>query len=282
MPKLANTNHELFAREFVRVRDASEACAKTFGKRKGPASAVHAHELLARPEVAARVRELTDRMLKASDITMQRVMLELGRVAFGDIRGAFDEHGQLKPIHELDDDTAACISGIEVEERPAEVVIDNESGAIRTVVPKVKKLKRYDKNPALGLLAKHFKIVGDEGDGTNALASALADRLQEARRRLATTQVRLVNSETPGEGESIPRAEGAIPPVAETATQTNTGIEGEEAAEQKLVPTNQHSFAVSPAHENEISKNLHLTPQENGIVQNPTNPAPGDDDERLW
>ncbi len=35
------------------------------------------------------------------------------------------------------------------------------------------------------LLAKHYKIVGDEGDGVNALASALADRLKMARNRVA-------------------------------------------------------------------------------------------------
>ena len=47
------------------------------------------------------------------------------------------------------------------------------------------KIKRYDKNPALSILARHFKIVDNEGDGLNALANVLAERLQDARRRVA-------------------------------------------------------------------------------------------------
>ena len=37
--------------------------------------------------------------------------------------------------------------------------------------------------PALTLFAKHFKLVDTEGEGVNALAAALADRLQAGRRR---------------------------------------------------------------------------------------------------
>ena len=46
-----------------------------------------------------------------------------------------------------------------------------------------KKVKRGDKLGALTLLAKHFKLVSDN-DGVNALAGALADRLNAAKQRV--------------------------------------------------------------------------------------------------
>ena len=97
-----------------------------------------------------------------------------------------------------DDDAAAAVSQIESEEHTAfkkELRIDlvtgeqeldeNGNPIVDTVVVKTytRKVRRFDKNPALNTLAKHFKLVGDEGDGVNALASALADRLQSARKR---------------------------------------------------------------------------------------------------
>lgn len=119
--------------------------------------------------------------------------MEIGRVAFGDIRGIVDESGRLKPLAELDDDTAACVSGIEVETRFERdgVELDLVTGEAkpRFVSVQTAKVRRYDKNPALGLLARHFKLVGDEGDGLNAIANALAARLQEARKRIESQPV---------------------------------------------------------------------------------------------
>ena len=48
--------------------------------------------------------------LKAADITAQRVLLELARVGFSDIRKIVDADGRLKALIDLDDDTAAARS----------------------------------------------------------------------------------------------------------------------------------------------------------------------------
>lgn len=105
------------------------------------------------------------------------------------MRGIVDESGRLKPIRELDDDTAATIAGVEVETRyerdGTEIDLATGEEKPRFVAVQTAKVKRYDKNPALSILARHFKIVDSEGDGLNALANVLADRLQEARRRTA-------------------------------------------------------------------------------------------------
>lgn len=123
------------------------------------------------PAVQAAVTELRSASLTAAQITATRVMLELGRVAFFDPRKLYDHStGDMVPIHELGHDTAAAISSIKTD-KFGEVTV-----------------KTADKMSALGLLARHFKLVGDEGDGVNALASALADRLNTAKRRVEPVQ----------------------------------------------------------------------------------------------
>jgi phage terminase small subunit len=191
MPRLSNEQHETFARLYV---NGVAGQTKYHGGRAAFAAGyepTHATKLLDRPEVLARIQELNDAMLTNADITAQRVMLELGRVAFGDVRKVYAPDGTLIPIHELDDDAAAVVAGFEHEEITKNVkgqkVLDLVTGEMVDAVIQVRtrttKVKRYDKNPALTTLAKHFKLVGDEGDGVNALASALADRLNNAHKR---------------------------------------------------------------------------------------------------
>jgi phage terminase small subunit len=181
MSKLSSEQYEAFARNYVQhwsLRQAAEACGYN------PA---HGRRVLELPEVAARVRELNEMTLKAADITAARVMLELARVAFSDIRRIYDAEGRLLPIHEFDADAAASIAGLETEERMerdgTEVDLATGEEKPRFIKVRTHKVKRFSKDAALTTLAKHFKIVGDEGDGVNALASALADRLKTARKR---------------------------------------------------------------------------------------------------
>lgn len=126
--------------------------------------------------VVQRAKEIIRTKFAEGGISSQRTMIELARVAFASAKDIFDKEGNLIPVHELSDDAAATIAGIDVEAR-----WEGEGNDAKLVT--VKKIRRADKMVALGILAKHFKIVGDEGDGVNALASALADRLKNARRR---------------------------------------------------------------------------------------------------
>lgn len=185
MARLSTEQHERFVRRYCQHYNAAKA-AREAGFVEG-----YAPELMQREDIKARLVELTEGMLKPGDITAQRVMLELGRVAFADVRQVFREDGSLIPIHELDDDAAAAIAGIEHEthskSRKGKQVLNLATGEMEdeVIVTTVRtaKIKRFNKDAALGTLAKHFKLIGDEGDGVNALASALADRLKTARKR---------------------------------------------------------------------------------------------------
>ncbi len=50
---------------------------------------------------------------KRLDLTAEQVLRELARIGFSDIRSLFDEQGVLRPIHTLDEQTAAMMSSLE-------------------------------------------------------------------------------------------------------------------------------------------------------------------------
>jgi phage terminase small subunit len=172
MPALENPALELFAHEYANGATLSRAAslAKINAKTR-------THDLLKRPDVQTRIRELNAHQLANINVNAERVKRELARIAFADVRDLYDNEGNLIPPHLMDDDTAATISSIDVEVRW-------EGRGDAAVPVTTKKIRRTDKMAALALLARHFKVVGDESDGVNALASALADRLKSARRRV--------------------------------------------------------------------------------------------------
>ncbi len=179
MAALKHAKHERFCREWVIDHNgmrAASAAGYAAGRLKQTA-----YELLQRPDVAARVAELDSKLLAKADITAERVMLELARLAFADVRGLYDEKGELRPVHELDDDTAASIAGIEVD-----TVTTTSGPAGKKVTRKVltAKVRRYEKAGALRVLAQHFKIVGNDIDEAVGAAMAVAERMAKAKARL--------------------------------------------------------------------------------------------------
>lgn len=181
MPVLKDPRQEMWAQAYAAECNSLRA-AKALKQKYTDASANMTNKIQKHPQVKARVHEIIKTRFDAVDITAKRVMTELARVAFASAKDIFDERGELIPVHELSDDAAATITGIDVEIRRQGKGPDAELSV-------TKKVRRADKMAALGILAKHFKIVGDEGDGVNALASALADRLKAARSRVVPQDV---------------------------------------------------------------------------------------------
>jgi len=184
---LENRAHELFAQEYAKHHSSRKA-AMAIGLHPNGGN-----RLLQRPEIQKRVDQLADMAFSKENITAFRVIRELARIAFADPRGLTDEHGCYLPLHELDDDTAAVIAGVKVaieggkrgKLKRGHAEEGNEEETELTVV---KDYKMVGKTEALITLAKHFKLIGDEADGANALANALADRLNAAKRREQAAQ----------------------------------------------------------------------------------------------
>lgn len=117
--------------------------------------------LLSNAMVAAAVAEKTQQQLAKADITAERVLQEIGRLAFSDVRTLFDANGKIKPLHTLSADEAACIAGLEVIIKNAEA----GDGHMDTV----HKIKVWDKSKNLEMLAKHFALLTEKIEHSGGL-----------------------------------------------------------------------------------------------------------------
>lgn len=133
--------------------NASKA-AVSAGYAKKSAS-VEGTRLLANAKVAAAVAKKTAKTMDKLEITAERVLGEIAKLAFFDPRKLFEADGSPKPIHELDDNTAASVAGLEVNE-----LFEGE-GDQKHAYGLVKKIKIADKGINLERLGKHLKLFTD-------------------------------------------------------------------------------------------------------------------------
>lgn len=145
VPILTDPREERFAQE--RAKGVTQI--KAFTLAGFPPDDGHASRLNSKPEVKARIAELLERAAKRVEITQAMVLAELAKIGFSDIRKLFTPGGNLLPIHDLDDDTAACLSSIEVVTRKA-------PGGEEAEVEHVAKIKLWDKKGALVDIGKHL------------------------------------------------------------------------------------------------------------------------------
>lgn len=133
------------------LSDAYRAAYKT-GKMTDKTINECASELAAHPKVSPRVAELKALIAEKAMLTASDVLKEGMRLATFDVRRLYRPDGSLIPIHELDDDTARCIQGVDIHEEY------EGQGRDRVFVGYVKKYKVADKNAALEKLFKHFGL----------------------------------------------------------------------------------------------------------------------------
>lgn len=107
-----------------------------------------ASELAANSEVRGRVDELAKKAASANEVTVERVVAELARLAFFDVRKLVDETGAPLRLSALDEDTARAIAGLDVAR-----VGNDEMG-----VGEVLKFKLADKGANLERLGKYLKM----------------------------------------------------------------------------------------------------------------------------
>lgn len=140
------------------------------------------HENLRKPEIASAIAEAQAERAERTEITADRVLKELARIGFSDIRRLFEwdeERACFIPSRDLTADEAAAISEIQSETVTHR---EKETGDTETTVKL--KLKTYDKLSALEKLGKHLGLFKDQlevtgGDG-GPLEVTITRRIVEA------------------------------------------------------------------------------------------------------
>lgn len=145
-----------FVEEYLIDLNATQAAIRA-GYSQDSASET-GYENLRKPQIANAIAEAKSARSERTQITQDRVLREIARLGFSDLRKTMTDDGALLSPHDWDDDTAAAIAAIEVV-----TTYTGETDENGNKVPEyTKKIKTWDKNSALEKLAKHLGIYAPE------------------------------------------------------------------------------------------------------------------------
>lgn len=142
-----NLKMEKFCQEYIITQEGATA-AKNAGYSEKCAYEI-ASRLLRDARIRKRIQELTTPAFRRLEVTKERVLEELARVAFADM-GQFADWGPhgftLKPAGELDEDARVAVSELNQ-------TVSRDGGSLR--------LKLHDKIAALDKLGKYLQMFKD-------------------------------------------------------------------------------------------------------------------------
>lgn len=143
-PDKLTPKQERFAEEYLVDLNATQAAIRAgYSERTAKYTGF---ELIRKPHVAAAIQAARQKISKKTQVTVERTVQELARIAFADLRKLFDESGNLRPIADLEDDTAAALAAIEV--------VATKAGEDTT--EHTHKVRAWDKPASLDKLMKWF------------------------------------------------------------------------------------------------------------------------------
>ena len=141
---------ECFVTEYLVDLNATQAAIRAGYKPRSARTA--AARNMSNDNIREAISAARQEQQERTEITADRVMQELARIALVDVRKLFDDEGNPLDISCIDDDTAAAISGLDVtKESDIDVY--------------VKKIRMADKLRALELLGRHLGMFNGGGDG---------------------------------------------------------------------------------------------------------------------
>lgn len=146
-----------FVREYLVDLNATQAAIRAGYSEATAYSA--GQRLLKDVEIATAVQKAMDKRAAKVEITAERVLQEIAKLAFFDPRKLFDESGRPLHVSQLDDDTAAAVAGLDV------VTQGNQEVGIADVL----KIKLADKGQNLERLGRHLKLFTDKVEHSGAI-----------------------------------------------------------------------------------------------------------------
>jgi phage terminase small subunit len=150
MENRITAKQEKFIDEYLVDLNATRAYKAVYKNIKSDQVAAQAgSRLLRNVKVAGYLRERRHDREKRTEISQDRTLKELARIAFFDIRKLFDENNRLKDMAELDEDTAAAVISIDSED------IKGPGGKI---IGKLRKVRLANKLQALEALGRHLGL----------------------------------------------------------------------------------------------------------------------------
>ncbi|KXU99245.1 terminase [Gluconobacter potus] len=150
-----------FVEEYLVDLNATQAATRAGYSAK--TAEQQASRLLVNVKVADAIASAQAKRSKRTEITQDRVLQELAKLGFGDIRDIFSEDGSLRHPKDMDADAAARISSIEVVVKPV-------PGTQGQEVEHVAKIKAWDKLGALTQIGRHLGMFKDKLETSGEIA----------------------------------------------------------------------------------------------------------------
>lgn len=154
MAKELTKKQEIFVAEYlVSLNATSAAIAAGYSAKSAESQGC---QLLQNPKVAEQIAKKAEKRIGKLEISSERILGELARLAFFDPRKLFNADGSPKQVNELDDDTAAAVAGLDFAE------LFEGAGDQKHAYGLMKRYKVTDKTRALELLGKYRKLFTDK------------------------------------------------------------------------------------------------------------------------
>ena len=164
-----------FAREYI-VHGNGTRAAIAAGY-KPACAAQQASRLLRNVKVRAEIEAEKAKIHGKLDLSAERVLQEIARLAFFDMGSLYNEDGSMKRFHELDRDTSAAIRQYQVKTVSRRVPGENTERITESV-----KVRFADKGKSLAMLARHLKLFSQRRDVAGL--DTLAEDIRKARLRV--------------------------------------------------------------------------------------------------
>lgn len=157
-----------FVEFYLEVLNATQAYILANPRSNKKTAGISGHLLMRNSNVRSAIEKRIDERSAKSENTQQRILDELKAIAFSDIRKIFTDKNDLKKIHDLDNETAAAVSSIDVE--------DSHVGKGKFAT--TKKVKLHDKMRALQMLGKHHGMFKENEASAEDVVKALKELAQ--------------------------------------------------------------------------------------------------------
>lgn len=140
---------QAFIKEYLIDLNATKAAIRAGYSEKW--AGTNADKLLKNTKIASAIQKAMDERANKLEITAERVLQEIAKLAFGNIKNVYASNGQLIPPQDLPEDVSATITEVTEEQ------LGTGEGAVLVR----RKYKIADKKANLELLGKHLRLFTD-------------------------------------------------------------------------------------------------------------------------
>jgi phage terminase small subunit len=200
-PPMLTAKQTLFVEEYLVDLNGKQAAVRTGYSAKS--AEVQASRLLRNTAVQAALGEAMQARSQRTKVTADRVVAELAKLAFADMRDYWPRPGETIDLHRLDEDRTAAVEEISISE-----TVDPAG-----VLHRRTRLKLHDKKGALDSLARHLGMFVDRHVAEESFEHRVKNMTSEERLALIDEIMERGKKYLPLLQET--RARGEVPPAPE-------------------------------------------------------------------